>query len=232
MCTVAVVCSGDGGYRLGHNRDERIHRPRGTAPALRTAGGARYLAPADPEGGGTWLAVNDRGATVCILNAAERDPSRLPSTPRSRGRVVLDLAGTHAPGDLREYRATHRDELRATRSFHLVLVAPGAGAPEVVRVGWDGETWDQRRMEPPCLFVSCLPFPVEAERARSRSFEELLGREPQPPTETLAAWLANHDPEPGAQATEGLGTGSNSVATCCQPLPSLEASTLPKSVAM
>ena len=72
MCTVVFVPRADGGYLLGHNRDESRSRGRATPPTLHVLGRRRALAPGDPDAGGTWLGVDSEGRSVCILNAAER----------------------------------------------------------------------------------------------------------------------------------------------------------------
>src|SRR5262249_8211042 len=67
MCTVSVVAS-RGGVRLVCNRDERVSRPVAQPPALhRTAAGVAIY-PVDPESGGTWVGVTDRGFAAVLIN--------------------------------------------------------------------------------------------------------------------------------------------------------------------
>ena len=141
MCTVAFVPLPGGGYLLGHNRDERQGRAPGEPPRLLDLPGCRALAPRDPEAGGTWIALNEAGVTVCVLNAAERLPDRLPARPRSRGLLVRDLACATSLATARVRLDAAGSVLRRTRAFHLVVVEPGWVAPGPPRVGrfrWDG----------------------------------------------------------------------------------------------
>ncbi|MEM6455145.1 MAG: NRDE family protein, partial [Acidobacteriota bacterium] len=96
MCT-ATWRAADGGYRLLFNRDERRTRGRAHPPARHRAArdGTPYLAPTDPDGGGTWLLANAFGVTICLLNGYRLDHDAGPAPAggwRSRGLLVSDLA--------------------------------------------------------------------------------------------------------------------------------------------
>jgi hypothetical protein len=73
MCTVSVVPH-VGGIRLLCNRDERRTRPAALPPAIHLVRGTTALFPVDPEGGGTWIGVNDAGLAVTLLNTYIRRP--------------------------------------------------------------------------------------------------------------------------------------------------------------
>ena len=77
MCTATWIAEEDG-YELFFNRDELLTRGRERPPKNRVSGGVRYVAPSDSDSGGTWIGVNDRGVTLCILNYyPERDSGGL-----------------------------------------------------------------------------------------------------------------------------------------------------------
>ncbi|HKX45758.1 MAG TPA: NRDE family protein, partial [Planctomycetota bacterium] len=68
MCTVTWIRRVDG-FELFCNRDERRTRPAALLPeARRGPSGIEYAAPIDAEAGGTWVAVNERGLALCLLN--------------------------------------------------------------------------------------------------------------------------------------------------------------------
>lgn len=78
-------------YRLivAANRDEFYARP--AAPAAYWDAHPQILGGRDLQGGGTWLAVNRRGAFAAITNVRKPTTS---AAPRSRGLIVTDyLAG-------------------------------------------------------------------------------------------------------------------------------------------
>ena len=72
MCTVSWSWSG-ASYELLCNRDERKTR----APAIPPKSAPEVLSPRDPEGGGTWIAVNASGVSIALLNGANAGPGTL-----------------------------------------------------------------------------------------------------------------------------------------------------------
>jgi len=80
------------GYRMLFNRDERVTRATGSGPRIVEHQGIRAIMPIDNQAGGSWIAVNDLGLGVCLINnyGAEQ---RLPKIdPPSRGKLVAELA--------------------------------------------------------------------------------------------------------------------------------------------
>lgn len=121
MCTLTWKFSEtNSGYTLLFNRDEMKTRKRAIPPSLKeTDCGIRYLAPIDADAGGTWLAVNQFGLTVCLLNyyaAAEPDTKDL----HSRGEVVVNLAGCHSIEALEQRLRSM--PLKHYRGFEVVAI--------------------------------------------------------------------------------------------------------------
>lgn len=197
MCTVAFVPKPGAGYLLGHNRDELRRRSRGGHPRRYDRQGRAFLAPRDPDGGGSWIGVNDAGVTLCMLNAADSDPSRLPPEPTSRGRVLWEML--HLEGvETAARRLASDDRLRRVRAFHMVVVEPGDAGASAVRLRWNGSRLETDRFEGgPRLFVSSSLAGLGVEEARGSSWHRLLARHPLPGREELVGWLASHEPERG-----------------------------------
>jgi Transport and Golgi organisation 2 len=91
MCTVTIIPLGNG-IRMACNRDESPLRPAALPPRLATFGRRRALLPIDPVSGGTWVAANDAGLVVTLLNfyAAPHDRNA-PAPKRSRGTIIPSL---------------------------------------------------------------------------------------------------------------------------------------------
>lgn len=100
MCTVTIVPLSrpnalERGFRLVANRDELRTRPVALPPAIRVFGGRQAILPIDPVSDGTWIAVNDAGLAMTLLNvnpATRADiiaPTEKPSL--SRGRIIPGL---------------------------------------------------------------------------------------------------------------------------------------------
>jgi hypothetical protein len=97
MCTVTVV-PGRGGIRLACNRDELRSRPAALPPRIKKFGPRRAVLPVDPTSGGTWLAVNDAGLALTLLNVNSRNGlAAPPAAPLSRGNIIPTLLHAETP---------------------------------------------------------------------------------------------------------------------------------------
>jgi len=70
VCTVTIVPQPDG-FRLACNRDESRRRSPALPPVERRYADRRALLPIDPISDGTWIAVNDAGLVLTLLNVYE-----------------------------------------------------------------------------------------------------------------------------------------------------------------
>jgi hypothetical protein len=132
MCTVTLRC-GAGSLLLTMNRDERYDRAPEQEPRRipGDAGRPAWLAPFDSASGGTWIGVNARGVTSCVLNGYEPEDESLRGNPAvpSRGsiipRVLEEQDGVgpaRLPGSL---------DFSAYPSFTLLVASKDGG--EIVR---------------------------------------------------------------------------------------------------
>lgn len=127
MCTVSWLYTEEG-YQVFCNRDERLARAAAEAPRWAVRDGVRYTAPVDPQGGGSWIAANEFGLTLCVLNGAGG------AGERSRGLLLLDLVSAH---DAESALDRLEDlDLGCHGSFTLLLLQPRRSAMAAV---WDGE---------------------------------------------------------------------------------------------
>jgi hypothetical protein len=198
VCTVVLVPLGDGGYLLGHNRDERRTRSRATPPRVDLAAGLRFVAPGDPDGGGTWIGVNEAGLVACLLNAAEAPGRAVPGDPPSRGLLVREAMECRSV-DLACRRFSGREaDWSRRRAFHLVIAAPSGpgGSPAIARLAWDGAAarWD--RLEGPAFLTSSTFDGTGVDLARREAWIRFLERA-RDPASALPSWLASHEPARG-----------------------------------
>lgn len=140
MCTVSWTHTSDG-YHLFCNRDELRTRGIASPPATLECTGTRYIAPTDADHGGTWIAVNEHGIAMCLLNG--HAPKRLHAT-RSRGFVIPELIWVRSIDDgAFLFRETN---LTPCAPFTLLMLEPGQPATVAT---WDG---------------SCVTIDCEADR--------------------------------------------------------------------
>ncbi len=137
MCTLTWRRNGAATFEIFFNRDEKKTRSRAEPPTLREARGMRFLAPRDPDGGGTWMLVNQRALVVCLLNRWHEEAAPASSTTTSRGRLVWDLATCENVPAVAE-RLQSSDPSGA-RPFSLAAFDP------VGQRGWD---WNGRELTP------------------------------------------------------------------------------------
>jgi len=130
MCTVTFIPRPTG-YGLAMNRDEKRTRVKGLPPSTKSADGRRVVCPSEP-GGGTWLALNDSGATLALVNWYSVS-ARVHSLPQSRGEVVnaVSAAATAAQAGERLSRLP----LRRVNPFRLVGIFPAVR--EILEWRWD-----------------------------------------------------------------------------------------------
>jgi hypothetical protein len=128
MCTVSIVPT-NRGFRLVVNRDERRSRPAAVPPRIHAAGRLRATFPIDPPSGGTWIAANEAGLVLALLNGGSGGASQVAF---SRGRIIPSLvrcarvdaaaeaAGALQPRDFEPFRL-----LIAVRHSVAVLTSDG-----------------------------------------------------------------------------------------------------------
>jgi len=108
----------EGGYELFFNRDERLSRSRADLPTVQREDGVSYISPTDADAGGTWIAANEFGYTVCLLNHYQFEQIETYKKWTSRGEIVRRFAVT---SDLmlaeQRFRRMDLGDYRAFRMF-------------------------------------------------------------------------------------------------------------------
>ncbi len=156
MCTASWLIGADT-YDLLFNRDELRSRPLALVPRRGERQGVRYLAPVDPPGGGAWIALNEFGLCLFLLN---RRPDREPRAPQaSRGLIPLQLIDAAEVGEVG--RRVARLDLARYRPFTLGAIAPGE-APRLF--AWTGEALEPVDATPPLVSSSVGDEALFAER--------------------------------------------------------------------
>jgi hypothetical protein len=165
MCTVTVVHAG-ATWRLVCNRDERRTRAGAHPPFITRAGSLQLLAPQDPVGGGTWVAVNSAGLAFALLNG----DGGAPAGRRSRGLVIHGVAASTTTADVAD--AFARLDLESFAPFRL-LVADDRGIAEFVS---DATDWDVRlhSTAAPRLFTSSSLGDALVEGPRRALFDQMF----------------------------------------------------------
>ena len=189
MCTLSWR-QGDAGYELFMNRDELRQRLPARPPTRHLGATAAYLAATDGDAGGSWLAVNEHGLGVALLNRYDPAPRPEAERLRSRGLLVIELAGsTEEPAEVLKRLAGL--DLTCYRPFTLVLCSPRESP---LAVAWNGlELSPPWYPDQPLASSSYDPQGIGA--VRRQSARALLP--PTPSREELLAFHRSHHPERG-----------------------------------
>ena len=181
MCTVSWVHT-DGGYHLLCNRDEKRTRRAALPPCVERFDGVGVIAPRDGDRGGSWIAVNQRGVTVCLLNGTPRP------APGSRGHLLLSLTSVRSALEVCE--RILRMELGPYAPFTVVAIEP---EKPVVMVDWD-ET-KRFRTDSPGPLISSSFDPDGVRAARHREFSRMAAGGITP--HSLYSFHESHGVQPG-----------------------------------
>lgn len=164
MCTVSWLRT-EKSYSLLCNRDEKKTRAAATSPRYLFDDGVGILAPTDPQGGGTWIAVNSHGTAIALLNGIGRKPE----TARSRGQLPDRLIRLGGLSNI--LVALEQLDLTYYLPFRLVMVAPDH---PVHIFTWDGLDRRFEIEQVDCGFVtSSSSHPREAAESRRALFDSL-----------------------------------------------------------
>ena len=120
MCTLTWLHTGSA-YQVFFNRDELNTRQRALPPSVHQLDGTRFIAPTDVDAGGTWIAVNALGTSLCLLNNYAAAQAITRDDWVSRGHLVRSLAALRGPDAVEALRSTSLDRYRA---FDLVIFDP------------------------------------------------------------------------------------------------------------
>ncbi len=200
MCTVSWLHQEDG-YQLLCNRDERRRRLQSLAPRIQPVDGVRIIAPRDGDFGGTWIASNEYGVSVCLLNGAALG-GELPS-PRwqpvrslglSRGLLLLNLANARTAAQVCE--RAWRQDLSPYAPFTVVALEPGQ--PSAL-VEWNGVEKAVVLNGDSFMPLASSSFDAPGARAwRRREFQRLTAFGQRSSPETLYAFHESHGCQAGA----------------------------------
>jgi len=194
MCTLTILPYQGGGFRMGCNRDESRQRPEALPPQLRRFGDRSAVMPIDSVSDGTWIAVNDAGLVMTLLNYYPPGPP-IPKRPdqASRGTIIPSLLN-HASARSAATAASKLDPARYP-PFRLLL----GDFEEVIELQHDPRGIRERSRSPldaqPFLFVSSGLGDEIVESPRRALFEEWFAGDPNDALATQDAFHSHVWPD-------------------------------------
>ena len=168
MCTLSWHVSATG-YSVYFNRDEQRSRPQAKPPFWHTHPNCtQYLAPIDPQGGGTWIGINENGLLLALLNFyAANAPQTKESALKSRGQLIPHWMGINHLKELE-----HFGEQTETQDYAPFLLFGLSPHNESILFAWDGDTL-QRHRDPESPITTSSVRSEEVTRIRREYWEAL-----------------------------------------------------------
>lgn len=192
MCTLSWLTASDQ-FHLLFNRDERHTRAPGLPPRLQHAGGVSYVAPIDPDSGGTWFAATELGLLLALLNRTV-DGAPPKTGRRSRGSLIPELVAARNLAEVA--RGLDRLELAECAPFRLYAGLPGGAGLGAI---WNGE---RLATQPITTATGLLCSSSRGDRAATRVRSELwtsrASERAASGFEELRRFHRSHLPERGA----------------------------------
>ncbi len=182
------------------NRDELKDRETAVPPQVIERDGVRFLAPIDPRGGGTWIAANEYGLVVALLNEYAADTVvGWPAHWGSRGALVMDFAVSRTRSNVWEAM----EKIRAANypPFRLVAFSPDETAGAWHIDSWRGNGEGDVESIEPVMPMSSSSFDTDSViAARRRQFREIDQLSPE------SLWRFHHhaSPTPSARTVRML----------------------------
>ncbi len=196
MCTLTWLAQ-QGGYFVAFSRDERRSRAPGIGPRIFDRERVSAIAPIDGDAGGTWIAVNELGMTLALLNGYRFQVVNGLSADetddwKSRGELPLLVCDVARVGEVGERLSGLA--LGRYRPFELVAFDAAGGA----RVAsWTGTALLQRALQESDRPLISSSFDDAGARAqRSVEFARLAGSSAN--EHDLERFHASHGPSRGA----------------------------------
>jgi len=178
MCTVTFIAR-KRGYLLGMNRDEKLTRSKALPPKKYLKNGRTVVGPSEPKGG-TWISLNDGGATFALINWYSI--RTMVAGTVSRGSVILATAAETSAQCA--FTVLSQLPLSQIAPFRLIGIFPAE--KQVCEWRWDLSTlicwkhgWETRQ------WISSGHDEIAAQRIRTRTFRAAMNQR----TAGTAAWL-------------------------------------------
>jgi hypothetical protein len=169
VCTVSIV-PGASGFRMVCNRDELRTRPVALPPRLHRTQSVTAVWPVDPKSGGTWVAANDAGLAVALLNRTAPAGHWRSAPGVSRGTIIPRLSASTSLSDALDRALALR--IGEMDAFTLVVVE-GSSVGTVTSIG-GRLSLRTVRLRAPVVFTSSSLGDCVVQEPRSKLFQRLV----------------------------------------------------------
>jgi uncharacterized protein with NRDE domain len=189
MCTVIFVPQQENGFILGSIRDENPKRIKALEPQLYSQRNMNFLAPMVGNESGTWLGVNQNGASVILLNGGFA--SHFPRKEKyriSRGLIVKQLL--LSPDIHKELSSIGLDEIEP---FTLIIF----DRLSLTKFVWDGQAKHSKSLSTQIAHIwsSSTLYSSEVQKNREELFQAFRSKNQLANEDDLKRFFFSHSEE-------------------------------------
>ena len=165
MCTVTYFPI-EKGYILTHNRDEQPLRSPKSLTIIKHQTNT-IIFPKDQQSNGTWIFINSKGWSACLLNGAFENHKKQSSYRMSRGQILLSLAQSK---NINEW--LNAQCLEKIEPFTLILCSGN----DLMELIWDGAHKHIRSLdiEIPMIWSSATLYTPKVKEERKHIFYQWI----------------------------------------------------------
>jgi hypothetical protein len=185
MCTVAFLPN-NGNFCFASLRDESPKRQLALSPTIYNTGNVSFLAPIDPQAGGTWVGINAFGNVIILLNGGFNNHTRQKQYKKSRGLIVTELLASAMP--VFNWELIDFSNIEA---FTLIVFNDG----NLFQLVWDGhekhKIW--LSITEPHIWSSATLYNAQAKKTRESHFKNWMAITPKISYESVLDFLKSID---------------------------------------
>ncbi len=135
MCTATWLRS-ETGFSLCFNRDEMKTRQQALPPEIESIDTVNVIMPVDPEGKGSWIAVNEYGLAICLLNNYGAKINVEQRQWLSRGQIIRKLSSATCIQEVD--KRIEAMNLFNVKGFQVLALCSRFNEPLISSWVWDG----------------------------------------------------------------------------------------------
>jgi hypothetical protein len=175
------------------NRDELRTRKPAAAPRIEQRNGVSFIAPLDGDHGGSWIAVNQFGLSLGLLNRFDDSSRGITRDYKSRGLLLPELIDCSTLKMVTE----RIDDAKCSRFRPFTLVALVTGQPAMV-IEWTGsETITKSHAENLMPITSSSLREGNVVLERKGQFQAMVSERSRVDDDLLFQFHRSHLPERG-----------------------------------
>jgi uncharacterized protein with NRDE domain len=208
MCTVSW-CVQENGYTLFFNRDESRQRELAQPPREGESKKTKFLSPKDPQGGGTWLLVNEHGILMGLLNYYEAEVYYKPTHPQSRGHLPLKFSYCSSLAEVE--MALRKEDFSPYPPLHFLSIEASGKA---ILLTWDGKKKQSFYPQASDLPISTSSFKTDEVIAVRRNHYAETVAKAQNQMAALETFHTSAQPEPSTHSVLMTRPDAKTMSVC------------------